>query len=293
MTSSTDIIDKAIDMAAAGEAADATRLLWPLMASGEQDDQALFALAFCFEKANNFATANYLYGVILESYPDFESAIARQVACKAVVFEKGLIEDFTDLGHRKCGACRLRYRSEHMLCPYCGTDKDAEDSYEDPDFDTEEIPPGWKDPSLLETLQDMGRDAADRIQDVVESDAVQDFSKKVSSAAQSSLKKAKEYSERENVKEVTDRGAEIGKDFVGKAEKLTENSTIRDVAQKIEDLSWKASDAMKDLITGNNDSGREDSERNDGGDALEKAKEAGKSILRKIRDLIDPDKGKG
>lgn len=292
MSSNTDIIDQAIDMAAAGEPADATRLLWPLLESGEQRDQALFALAFCFEKSNNFATANYLYGVILESYPDFESAIARQVACKSIVFEKGLIEDFTDLGHRECAGCRLSYRSEHMLCPYCGTSKDAEASYEEADSDSEEIPPGWEDSSLLDTLQDMGRDAADRIQDVVESDAVQDFSKKVSSATQSSLKKAKEYSEREKVKEVTDRGAEIGKDFVGKAEKLTENSTIRDVAKKIEDLSWKASDAMKDLITGSNDSEREDSKHGDGGDPLEKAKEAGRSILRKIRDVIDPDKGK-
>lgn len=292
MTEKDDPIERAVAMADSGDPMEASRLLWPLMVNDEERrDEAMYALAFCFEKANNFVTANYLYGEILTIHPDFESAIARQKTCEALVNEKGLIEDFGDLGHRDCRCCRLRYRSEYMLCPYCGVDKDSGKPYKESraDVDEEDIPPGWEDSSLLDTLQEMGRDAADHIQNIVESETVQDISKKVSSAAKSSVDKAKEYTEGEKAKAIREKSAHLGEDVMGRAEKLSENSTIRDVAKRIEEFSWKASDAVKDLVKGEkSESAEDDDERGD--DFVERAKDAGRSILRSIRDAIDPDK---
>lgn len=286
-----DPIEQAIAMADSGEPMDATRLLWPIMATDEdRRDDAMYALAFCFEKANNFVTANYLYDEILEIHPDFEAAIARRTTCRTIVEERGLIEDFSDLGHRDCKACRLRYRSEHMLCPYCGQGKDSARSYTESSAEGEEdIPPGWEDPSILDTIEGMGRDAADRIQDLVESDTVRDLSKKVSSATRSTIDKAKGYTEGEKAREIRKKSANLGEEVVGRAEKLSENSTIRDVARHIEEISWKASDAVKDFVKG----GKSDSptaEGESGGDFADRARAAGKSLLRSIRDAIDPDK---
>ncbi len=180
-TTKQDIIDKAIDLATTGDPSEAIRLLWPVMLDGTQRDQALFALAFCFEKAQNYATGYYLYTKTLEGYPSFTAAAVRQQACRRVVQDQGLIEDFEDMGHRECTICTLRYRSEFSLCPYCGSEKDEKAparKEKKPDAQEKEPLPGWEDSSIFETLQDMGRDAADRIQDIVESDAVKKISER-------------------------------------------------------------------------------------------------------------------
>lgn len=288
--SGEDTIENAIEMANVGDPMAGTRLLWPLIPESEHRDEALFALAFCFEKANNFATAHYLYVRILELYPDFESARNRVEKCREIVTEKGLIEDFEDIGHRECLACNLRYRAEYILCPYCGTPKDQAKSQASTDeFFENHQKKEWKDPSIVDSLGEMGRGAADKVQEFVESDKVKEFSGKVQSSTRSALGKAKEFTSQKKVKEVTDRGSEVGREVAGKAEDLTKNKGLRDVAKKIEDISWQASDAMKGLIKGDKSSDSGESEPR-GEEFVDRAKSFGKNVLRNIRDAIDPDK---
>lgn len=290
--SAEDTIENAIEAANTGDPLAGTRMLWPLIPKEDYRDEALFALAFCFEKATNFATAHYLYGKIVELYPDFESAQKRVEKCREIVNERGLIEDFEDIGHRECKACRLRYRAEYMLCPYCGVSKDQKEPYREStaEFFDGDQKKQWKDPSIMGTLEEMGREAADRVQELVESDTVKDISNKIQVATKSTVIKAKEMTDQKKIKEVTDRGTVVGKEMLGKAEKLTQNPGLRDVAKKIEDLSWQASDAMKGMVSGKKSEPRSGS--TSGEDMVNQAKELGKTVLRSIRDAIDPDKNK-
>ena len=277
-----DNIDSAIEMATTGDPGEATRMLWPEMIDSDTRVEALFALAFCFEKAENYATANYLYEELAFRNPGFTEGVERQQACRKIVEERGLIEDFQDIGHRDCQSCTLRYRSEYLMCPFCGTYADKQNKFRTQQVkekDEEQDLPGWNDPSILETIEDIGRDAADKIQDIVESDMVQDISSKVVSASLATGRKAKELASHEKVKEVTDRGADLGKEIAGKAEKITDSPALRDMAKKIEDASWTASDKMKDMLSPENKK-----------KAADKAQRVGKSLLKKVRNVIDPPK---
>lgn len=272
-----DRIDQAIEMATTGDPGEAVRLLWPDMLDEAKRDEAMFALAFCFEKANNFATANYLYEELVLRQPSFDLAVERQQKCRKVVEERGLIEDFQDMGHRECMGCTLRFRAEYILCPYCGTPKDSKKKYAEKREDPGEELPGWEDSSILDKIEEMGRDAADRIQDFVESDVVKGLSEKVVSASLATGRKAKELSKTRGARDAKERSEKIGKDLFEKAEKLSENSTVRDIAQKIEDVSWSASDKMKELLSS------ESTQK-----AADKAQKIGKSLLKKVRDVVDP-----
>ena len=276
-TMAKDRIDQALEMAKSGDAKEAIRLLRPEMLKPDGRDQVIFALAFCFEQSENFATANYLYEELAQRHPSFELAKERQQVCRDEVDERGLIEDFHDIGHRECISCMLRYRSEFVLCPYCGTHKDSTEEYTESTDEQSEPSTEEHDPSILHTIEDMGRDAADRIQDFVESDVVKDISEKVISASIATGRKAKDLANSESAKEVKEKSAKIGKEVMAKAEKLSENSTIRDIAQKIEDVSWTASDKLKELF------GSEKHKK-----VADKVDHAGKTILKKVRDVLDP-----
>lgn len=276
---SEDRFQKAIDMATLGDPSGGIRFLWPDMLDDEVRDQALFAVAFCFEKSENYATAQYLFDEVVARHPNFELAATHLETCRGVCVEKGLIEDFADIGHRQCSGCALRYRTEYMLCPYCGTVKDeARKYFEEPGEPVEEVP-GWKDPSLMDSLEDMGRDAADLIQEFVESDLVQDLSKKVVSASIATGKKAKELAGHEKVKVAGEKSKELGKGVFEKAEKLSENPTIQDIAHKIEDVGNAASEKVKEMLTPEKKKAMK-----------EKAEEVGKTIVDSMRKVLDPPK---
>ena len=55
MAAQQDKIDRALEFAAAGRSEEALRLLRPMIRDDAMRDQALFALAYCFEKADNLA----------------------------------------------------------------------------------------------------------------------------------------------------------------------------------------------------------------------------------------------
>ena len=281
----TDVIDEAIEMATTGDPSEAIRLLWPVMLQGTQRDQAMFALAFCYEKAQNFSTAHYLYEEIALRYPSFTVAVDRQQACQQLVIERGLIEDFQDMGHRECMACTLRFRSEYLLCPYCGSSKDykkpsTEKKEQAQSDEPEEVPlPSWEDPTLLDALQDMGRDVADRIQDLVESDTVKNASEKMNEASKATVKKAKEFAASEKAQELKKKSAKLGDGVFNKAQKLSEKPAIRDLAHKIEDVGNAASDKVKEVL-------QKESTQN----AKVKVQKFGASIMDKIREALNPPK---
>ena len=56
-----DRIDQAIEMATTGDPGQAIRLLWPDMLVKAKQDEVMFALAFCFEKSNNFASVSIVF----------------------------------------------------------------------------------------------------------------------------------------------------------------------------------------------------------------------------------------
>lgn len=113
-------IEQALDLAKRGMAYEACERLWPLVRDPESRDEAIFTLAYCFERANNLPTAAYLYQWVAEHHPEFNVAARRLEKCRDVLDARGLHEDFGDAGHVDC-ACRLfRYRAELGLCPYCG-----------------------------------------------------------------------------------------------------------------------------------------------------------------------------
>ena len=280
-----DVIDEAIEMATTGDPSEAIRLLWPIMLKGAQRDQAMFALAFCYEKTQNFSTAHYLYEEIALRYPSFTVAVDRQQACQHLVMERGLIEDFQDMGHRECIACTLRYRSEYMLCPYCGSSKDykkpSADKKEEPKTEEpEEVPlPSWEDPTLLDALQDMGRDVADRIQDIVESDTVKNASEKMTEASKATVKKAKEFAAGEKAQDLKKKSAKLGDGVLNKAHELSEKPAIRDLAHKIEDVGNVASDKVKQVMK------KESTQK-----AKVKVQKFGASIMKQIREALNPPK---
>ncbi len=279
-----DVIDTAIEMATTGDPSEAIRLLWPVMADEGQRDQAMFALAFCYEKAQNFATAHYLYEEIAFRYPSFTVAVDRQQACQKVVIEQGLIEDFSDMGHRECLACTLRFRSEYHLCPYCGASKDFKPLavVEQPNAPEEEATlPGWEDPNILEAMQEMGRDVADRIQDIVESDTVKKISEKVNEASKATAQKAMEFSKSEQAQKIKDKSAKMGDDVMTKAQAIADKPAMRDLANKIEDVGAAASEKVKQVME------KESSKK-----AKASAKKIGASIMRTFREAINPPKKK-
>jgi hypothetical protein len=94
---------------------DACERLWPLVRDPETRDEAVFTMAYCFERANNLPTAAFLYGWVADRHPEFNVAARRLQKCR-----DALDEDFNDSGHVDCPCGNFRYRAELGLCPYCG-----------------------------------------------------------------------------------------------------------------------------------------------------------------------------
>jgi hypothetical protein len=117
---SSERIEQALDLARRGMAYDACERLWPLVRDPGTRDEAVFTLAYCFERANNLPTAAYLYSWVANHHPEFNVAARRLETCRATLDARGLHEDFSDSGHVDCACGLFRYRAELGLCPYCG-----------------------------------------------------------------------------------------------------------------------------------------------------------------------------
>jgi len=120
VSESDDVIAQALDLAKRGMAYEACECLWPLVRDAASRDEAVFTLAYCFERANNLPTAAYLYEWVADHHPEFNVAARRLDKCRAALEARGLHEDFGDSGHVDCACGTFRYRAELGLCPYCG-----------------------------------------------------------------------------------------------------------------------------------------------------------------------------
>jgi hypothetical protein len=120
METSGVTVEQALDLAKRGMAYEACERLWPLVRDPATRDEAVFTLAYCFERSNNLPTAAYLYGWVADRHPEFNVAARRFANCRAALDARGLHEDFSDAGHVDCACGSFRYRAELGLCPYCG-----------------------------------------------------------------------------------------------------------------------------------------------------------------------------
>ena len=121
MSVQEDTIDRAIEMATKGSSEEAVELLRPLVRGNSDDHQALFALAYCFEKGDTLTTAVYIYEKIVEKHPDFDVAAGHLENCRRELEARGLSEDLQDAGHIDCPCGAFRQRAEYGACPYCGS----------------------------------------------------------------------------------------------------------------------------------------------------------------------------
>lgn len=113
-------VEQALELAKRGSAYEACERLWPLVRDPATRDEAVFTMAYCFERANNLPTAAYLYGWVADRHPEFNVAARRLQKCREALDARGMYEDFRDAGHVDCPCRSFRYRAELGLCPYCG-----------------------------------------------------------------------------------------------------------------------------------------------------------------------------
>jgi len=265
-----DVIDEAIDLAINGQAKEGVKKLWAKVRNKDTRSEALFALAYCFEQDGNLMTACYLYQETANLHPDFELALRRLQECEELATQKGLIEEFDDMGHQSCTRCELRFRAEYTVCPYCGTMVDSGTVYEEtPKKKTP--PPIDEDPTFADHVQEIGMDAVDYVAGVIESDAVQDFSSKVQEKTKTALHKAKEWGKGEQ-------GEKFGEKTDDTLDKVFSNKKLRSLADKIESLHSKAADKLKEFG---------DAEKTK--ETTEKAKIVGKDAKDKVSEFMKSD----
>jgi hypothetical protein len=235
-----DIIDEAIDLAINGQAKQGIKTLWAKVRNKETRTEALFALAYCFEQDGNLMTACYLYQVTADANPGFELALRRLQDCGELAVQKGLIEDFDDMGHQTCVGCELRFRAEYTVCPYCGTMVDSGEVYTEGPSKKKSAPVAEEDPTFADHVQEIGMDAVDYVQGVIDSDAVKEFGTKVEDKTKSALNKAKEWGKSE-------KGQEMGDKTDDALDRMFSNKGLRNFADSIESLSTKAADKLKEF----------------------------------------------
>ncbi len=245
MPESREVINQALDLAAAGAIDDACQKLWPLVRDPEGREEALFTMACCFERANQLPPATYLFGWVAERYPDFEPATERFDRCRRQMAERGLHEDFRDSGHVACSACTLRYRAELPLCPYCGGTLA-------PGSTAVIVPTLPEEPRSRELLDEIGADL-DRVWKNVQQRFTEFTERKdLSGAALRVQELAREARERTRVLAESERGKQIkqtvsgiGDEAARRARSLAENETVKSLAQKSRDLGEEALTRVK------------------------------------------------
>ena len=258
-----DAVDQALELATRGHPQQGIERLWPLVRSEATRDQALFALAYCFERADNLATAAYLYGWIVAHHPEFNVAASRLGQCRDAVTARGIIEDFEDSGHNTCPCGLLHYRAEFGVCPYCGRrpgepepgplEAEGAGSIQAPENDGEQRTArplqgsrtkaldriqGWTKREELgdvgERIQDLARETAQRIKDVAEKEQVKKSLEKLDQVRQEAGKRTKEFMETERVQEASQKARELGDEASEKIRTIAEREDVRKARANIE-----------------------------------------------------------
>ena len=236
MASQKDTIDRAIELAAAGSSDQALELLRPVIRDEAKRDQALFALAYCFEKADNPSTAVHLYDWIVKRHPEFNVAANRLSECRDEAERRGLSEDFQDAGHVSCPCGLFRQRAEYGACPYCGRLREGVTA----GSEAAAVPTD----SQIPHVDSEGEDAATP-QDKGPNDEVGAAVEKLRDLKEEAVSRLRELSETEHVKRVTTRAGELAREASNRLKAFTESEAAQDAAEKTREMGRDTSSAVK------------------------------------------------
>ncbi len=273
MTDAHDLINQALDLAAAGNIDEACEKLWPLMREHEGREEALFTMACCFERANQLPPAAYLFGWVTERYPDFEPAHERRDRCVRLMAERGLREDFNDFGHVSCAACTLRYRAELPLCPYCGgtmttpeasrvLPEDSKSEAESKDVLDDigrSLDRAWKNAQerfdaftkredLSGTalrVQELAKEAKTRAQTFADSDRGKQMKQSLNEFGDEAAKRLRSIAENEKVKSAASKTRELGEEAISRVKSVASREEVKDVQNRAVDLGRETAERVR------------------------------------------------
>ncbi len=275
MPESRDIINQALDLAAAGAIDDACQKLWPLVREHEGREEALFTMACCFERANQLPPATYLFGWVAERYPDFAPATERSDRCRRLMAERGLHEDFRDSGHVSCAACTLRYRAELPLCPYCGGEiapataalaapvlpgePRSRELLDEIGADLDRV---WKNvqqrfnefterPDLSGAalrVQELAREARERARTLAETDTAKQIKNTVSGLGDEAARRARSIAQNETVKSLARQSRDLGEEAIARVKAAVSREEVKDLRERVDDMSQAAGDRVESWI---------------------------------------------
>jgi len=273
MPESREVINQALDLAAAGAIDDACQKLWPLVRDTDGREEALFTMACCFEKANQLPPAAYIFGWVAERYPDFIPATERVDRCRRQMAERGLHEDFSDSGHVACSACTLRYRAELPLCPYCGGQlapssvaivapplPEEPRSRELLDEIGADLDRAWKSvqqrfnefterSDLSGTalrVQELAREARERARIIAESEAAKQVKHTVSGLGEEAARRARAIAQNESVKSLARQSRDLGEEAIARVKAVASREETKDAWERVEDLGKDTADRVEE-----------------------------------------------
>lgn len=248
MASQKDRIDHAIELAARGNSDEALELLRPVIRDETMRDQALFALAYCFEKADNPSTAVHLYDWIVKQHPEFNVAASRLSECREEAERRGLSEDFEDAGHVSCPCGLFRQRAEYGACPYCGRLREGgseaaavsiDSQVQDVDSEGEaSATSDTKGPSdevgaAVEKLRDLKEEATARIRELSETEHVKRVTTKAGELAREASSRLKAFTESEAAQDAAKRTREMGRDTSSAVKRFAEKPEVQNAKTKV------------------------------------------------------------
>ncbi len=294
MAAQQDTIDRALEFAATGRSEEALLLLRPMIRDDVTRDQALFALAYCFERADNLPTAAYLYDWIVQHHPEFNVAQNRLSTCRAEMEKRGLTEDFEDAGHVACPCGLFRQRAEYGACPYCGRLHDAtgleSGALEDgaaseaspPETQNEEVATlrdRWGSEELgatVEKLQEIKKEAAARLRELSDTEPLKRVSTKAGELAREASSRLEAFTESDAVQDAAKKTKEMGRDTSSAVKRFFEKPEVQDARTKVAGWAKEIAADTSDWVK---------SERVQA--AAKKTVKTSEAVLARIQALID------
>ncbi len=281
MNESGITVEAALDLAKRGMAYEACERLWPLVRDPATRDEAVFTMAYCFERANNLPTAAYLYGWVADRHPEFNVAAHRFANCRAALEARGMYEDFSDSGHVSCPCGGFRYRAELGLCPYCGKTDGARVEAEAPGAGESAAASESIDPAAdvfqnirrdldraWRTIQDkfdefrqredltgpaqhaqvLAKEISERVRKFSESDTGQGLKRAAGDAREKTTEQLRAASEREDVKLARTRLEEWTRDAADRVEEFARSERVQSAGRRAYDVLERLVDRAQGYI---------------------------------------------
>lgn len=250
MSEQHDTIEEAIEVAVKGAPDDGIRLLWPLIRDEATRDPALFALAYCFEKADNIATAAYLYEWIAEQHAEFNVAVKRLEECREEMRRRGIAENFGDAGHVICPCGLFRQRAEYGACPYCGKLRDETRLQSgEPEIhvvSTSATPE--EEACAVAATDEAGSGSACEGQDRAQSGELSAAVEKFHGLKEEVETRMKGLSKTEPMKRVVARAEDLARETSSRMKALVESDAAKDALEKTKELRRETSNTVKRML---------------------------------------------